>query len=232
MSGIPNGLFGVIARKNGGSTFVPTDVSGLVGWFKADAGVLEAASDPAEDGDSVVTWEDQSTSGLDQTVTNTIYRSSRSGMPALELTSATAHFTQTLPFTGTNHSLFMVLETTDQTFYLYGDGSGATDYVGRTNPSSTSAHTPGNQKNAGSLTYVDGTVLAAETRVALNDAIQAGQTNAIISSIDFKVGGLSPFEILGHTFSASGWIREVLFYDNAVGSTDQASIEAYLERWP
>ena len=44
-------------------SFTPKQISGLALWLKADAGVLEAASDPAEDGDNVWRWEDQSGNG-------------------------------------------------------------------------------------------------------------------------------------------------------------------------
>ena len=46
---------------------IPKSIPGLLLWLKGDAGVEEAASDPAENGDNVLNWLDQSGNNNDFT---------------------------------------------------------------------------------------------------------------------------------------------------------------------
>jgi hypothetical protein len=54
-----------VVTAAGGGGFSPSDLSNLVLWLKADAGVEEASADPAEDTDTVRFWRDQSGNGND-----------------------------------------------------------------------------------------------------------------------------------------------------------------------
>jgi hypothetical protein len=55
------GMVAVLLTGQAGAAFAPTDIADLQLWLRADAGVYEdAGTDPAEDGDPVVQWNDQS----------------------------------------------------------------------------------------------------------------------------------------------------------------------------
>jgi hypothetical protein len=69
---------------------IPKSITGLLLWLKGDAGVEEAASDPAENGDNVLNWLDQSGNNNDFTSNGAIapiYQGSISSLnskPAIE----------------------------------------------------------------------------------------------------------------------------------------------------
>lgn len=225
-----------IVQAVAGGGFSPDDVTGLVGWFDAENGVLEGVADPAEDGDAVVTWEDQSSSGNDLTVQNCTYRSSRSGLPALDLADSHLHFASASAITDSNVSIFVVIETADTQYMIAHETGNASSFLGVVQSGSGSAPQDGSTDNAGTEYYIDGTIVSPQTRTQLNTDIQAGGTNAIISCIDLDLsgwsGGFSPLSYTVSGFAFVGYVREILVYDNAVGSSDQADIESYLARWP
>ena len=76
---------------------IPKSVSGLLLWLKGDEGVEEANSDPAENGDNVLNWLDQSGNGHDFTSTGAIapiYQSSVSTInskPAIEFSGGSSN---------------------------------------------------------------------------------------------------------------------------------------------
>jgi hypothetical protein len=88
-------------REPGGIATIPTF------WFRADAGVEEAAGDPAEDGDGVSTWFDQSGNGYNGFQNNQTDRpsfsssSSINNNPVLTFNGSSSH----MPIAGLNYDL-------------------------------------------------------------------------------------------------------------------------------
>tara|TARA_R110000787_G_scaffold49676_1_gene119004 strand:+ start:2295 stop:3053 length:759 start_codon:yes stop_codon:yes gene_type:complete len=64
MTAIPNGLFGVIARKNAGGGG-PVDEANLTAWFKADGVVYNTGTTQATNGQTVDKWVDATGNGHD-----------------------------------------------------------------------------------------------------------------------------------------------------------------------
>ena len=56
---------GIEKRWKPFTTIQPDEIDNLKFWYKADVGVLDAGSDPCDDGEDVVTWKDQSGNGYD-----------------------------------------------------------------------------------------------------------------------------------------------------------------------
>lgn len=234
----PQGFHAAVAAKNagGGSSFSPTDVSGLVAWYTADAGILEAVSDPAEDGDAVAIIEDQSSSGNDITASNTTYRASRSGMPALDLADSENHWELASAIEDNGASIFVVVETSDTVWGVaHETGTGGTFLGVSQDGNSSSPHNAGTDL-AGTEYYVDGVQVSPQDRNTLYDDGQAAGTNFIISIIDVDLRdwstGMRLFSYTSSGLAFVGYVREVLIYDNAVSASDQSDIEDYLGRWP
>jgi len=88
-------------KEPGGIATIPTF------WFRADAGVEEAAGDPAEDGDGVSTWFDQSGNGFNGFQNNQTDRPSFSSSstinnnPVLSFNGSSSH----MPIAGLNYDL-------------------------------------------------------------------------------------------------------------------------------
>lgn len=122
---------------------IPKSVNGLLLWLKGDAGVEEAASDPAENGDNVSSWLDQSGNGFDFTSTgagNATFQSSVGSINSqaalefpggasnvrLEDTDAETQYLNGL----TGLSIFFVIESdvtsTDRGFWTTTTPSGST----------------------------------------------------------------------------------------------------------
>ena len=116
----------------------PSSLSGLHLWLKADAGVLEAASDPAEDGDNVWRWEDQSgqSNHANQTTVAdqpSYHTSVQNSLPVVRFASASTEFLDVAHAVALNYAnsgdtgraktYFVAMEYTTETGMVWSQGS-------------------------------------------------------------------------------------------------------------
>ena len=212
--------------------------SNLDFWIRADLDVEEAASDPAEDGDDVVNWLDQSTTANHTSQSSSsnrpVYRTNQINFnPALDfdeanndrLDIASSVYTSTnFNFTG-----FYVYDGDDTGFIIANNGGAGTRFYlnpGRstfgtnaifsTSPSSPSINT---------ATHSSGT-----TGSSLNGEVSVtGATGTWSStSASWKVGGYGNASDgnTGHHFD--GRLAEVALYSTTLSASQVRQVESYL----
>lgn len=214
--------------------FSPTDISGLVVWYKADADVLEAAADPCEDADPVAIWNDQSGNGYHANVYDSVYRANRNGAPAVEVqeTGPLTNIFPTVVVTDAAVTCFMVIESTDTRGMLVTEYDDFSTYVAAWRQSvSDSPH-----NNSGSPSYyTNNVVLSSPTQATLYDAFSVGAT--VVVTIEFNMSSYgNGFQFAGYkgvsSWPMSGYIREIILYNSTLSSGDRTSVYDYLAgRW-
>ena len=222
--------YAVLARKNAAPaapSFVPTDVGGLYGWWKADAGVLESDLSAAEDGEAVVAWEDQSGGGNDLTVTNATWVEATPSVTPTESDT----FLRTPALATGNSSVYIAHSSVDLKHILLGVPSGP--FTGAANDADGST-TVYNTDTSG--TYYSNLVSLAANRDALHDGWNIG-ASVVMSVVNFTEATSDySWGILEWTGQASwnygGDVYEILWYTNTVSLADHTNIVNYLEgRW-
>jgi hypothetical protein len=224
-----------------GAAFVPTDIAGLLAWYKADSLALndnDAVSSWADSGGSLGLAATQATSG-----NRPVYKTNiQNGLPVVRF-DGTDDYLQTATF-GSDQAQpttwFVVTKNTatDSTQRHVIDGSHATgtkrQAIGRRNSS-------GNKWFVWAATFLlngaDDTNWNIFTAI-LNGASSSHQVNAataangnagtqVLNGITIGANNVSPFSNCW-----TGDVGEVLLYSGSLSSGDQTSVRNYLNgRW-
>lgn len=237
-----------------GGGFSPPSQSGLIGWYKADAGVFsDLGSTAAINGDPVQQWNDQS--GTANHLINSAGSSTRptfntgrlNGLPGLAFAQANSQIIQTAAgasLGGTTLSVFMVIKASTPVanarvfeFKATADAndfSNATSVIAFYYPSTTSLKSfRAADKSAG--TVVNNTAMQIGTIFdGTNDTLYVsgtGQT-AVGSTGSFGATGVWGVTcISGGTEFFTGDVYEIIMY-NADATANAANINTYLlGRW-
>lgn len=235
----------------GGGGFSPLNLSGLIGWWKADAGVFsDAGVTPANNGDNVTQWNDQSgngnhlsTSGGSKPVYNT---NQLNGLPAITAIPAGTNFFRSSVVTlgGTTASVFMVAKVTvdignGRLFSINAAAGLDTDanaftvveetliLFGTYNNGfvGTVAPVSGSWNEIGSI--FDG----VNNTMYLNNVAgtPVGSTPTFAASVQLGVFGKSDG---GTGEGPEGQIAEVVYTSSPLGESDRSSLNTYfLGRW-
>lgn len=222
---------------------IPTDLSNLVLWLKADALALN-------DGDAVGTWTDSSGNGKDATQATSakkpVFKTAiRNGLPVIRF-DGVDDWLQTPNITwGTTVSIFVVCTTTStangDVVNIYSNAIGSV-YEMRVDGSSQIAFRPSDTGGGtceatkgitiltGSWFYCAGVRAAGSSTAYVNGS--AGSTN---SGCATQRSGDSPVSIgefsLGFQFFG-GDVAEIVIYNAALGTSDRQGIEDYLyNKW-
>ncbi len=224
---------GMVRRfgQGGAVTFTPTDVAGIVAWWKADTLVLN-------DTDPVVTWADSSGNGWHAGGANgVLYRTNQiNGLPAVSFDGsddsldATGLTANTKPV-----SIFAVVKPTDTSTrtIISGDGSGGLQL--RIDPKLTA------NKATVAAIGSSNTSLSAGTayRVALTYSGTGDWTFYLNGSADGTGTNDQTFSTptvrIGRNVNSEdmfGMIGEILIYNSVLSSTDRGSVDTYLSsKW-
>ena len=211
--------------------------TGMYVWLKAGAGVLNLSSNPASDGDPILTWDDQSGNGNNASVPYAspyFKASAQNNLPSIQLTGS-----------GNQGLLVSVNRTFPETQF----------YVCYDDPSDSGDRTvvDGNQNARRLLTqhtdksgYPNWSLYYSGTPVRNTWAPQG--TWSIVSVV--QNGALSTFRVNGNPVSCNlgnissnqlsigndggfvtglvGYISEAILYPKALAANDMASVERYL----
>jgi hypothetical protein len=240
------------AVRGGASQFDPKTVTGLVAWYKSDAGVLDASGNAiTADNTKVKTWQDQSGNGKDlvqATVGNQpTWRNAANGIngvPAVYFTGSSTNYMVSSSFDLSSYTVFFVQKISiDCIFYEHGNaatGNGQFSYTSQ-NPSMyvrKGAAVNGKDSTVG---WGSGNVLLQwNSRYAGTSLTHTMRKNGADQTLTVRNAGdpgtatttaaLTLGARAGFTAPATGFIAEVLFYNAALSSGDIANIEAYLKK--
>lgn len=224
----------------------PIPTTNLELWLAADRDVWEASNDPAENGDAVVEWRDQSGNGHHAVpssfsgATTPLYVTNQvNGHSALDFNAASARLTtdsQVLTGTG-DFSFFAVFRTSSLTTteqYLggnYGTGGGSTGiefYVHQLKPKLHLGSTLISPNTLAPNTWymVQMERVSGVVTIRINNVDQiTGVRAANIASTENWTIGAGP----NYASSTDGLIAEQLVYSQALDIAERNQVLAYLE---
>lgn len=232
------------------ATIQPDAISGLKGWYKADAGVFEdAGTDPAENNDPVQQWNDQSGNGFHFTQATLGFRpifktGIVNGKPVIRWDASGVQMSYA---TGSN------LVTSPGTIFLVGSITDAsadnTTFFDATADGTSPGHRAGIGKtvdNTFMVTNYDGNLDTATksgttatvsiiTRISdganLSIGVNDTRTSSLTSTASGNITGLSSTITYGVrwgiAFTACD-IAEVVFYDSVLSEFNRKGVEGYL----
>ncbi len=214
-------------------SFLPTDVSGLVGWYDANVGITKDGSD------KIINWADQSSAGndlVDVTLGPLWVASALNSLPTARWSADTQGLTTgayatnlTQPLTIFVVSIVNTIGASDQ--YLFDTDSSGVDrnYV------AVQDQTPHQRNLSGDI---DGALLVQVTTAQMNTFLLNGASSQTWTdgvsddtgnSGTADQGGLTLGTRFNATSNFAGDISEFLIYDaDVTGGADQTSIEDYL----
>lgn len=225
--------------NSGVAPFSPSSVSGLLAWWKSDAGVLNASDLPASNTDPIKTWQDQSGNArhLQQSTAGNrpAYNSSAFSAPVLEFDEVAADFlitTTTQPNDTPPYTIFLlwsprvgvnnaaIVFNTNQagvgSFFLEDTGTD-TFYLNAGASVLGAAYTPGSwayssliYNGASSKHYKDGALIGTGN---------PGTRNLAGFCLGAYITGGDPTHM---------YVRECLIFDSELSAGDLASIHSYL----
>lgn len=220
------GNIGLDKLPNASSAFSPANISGIQLWLKADSLSLN-------DNDLVTTWTDSSGNGNNATASNKpTYKTNQiNGLPAVQFIAL--DFMQTPSITMTNMSIFIVLKPGATAGYVMEfAGAGSSNAIisnftantlevfnsprismGATATTAFSQHTLTRDATNGTKTWRNGSAVTTDPSAVTPN------TGVITIGTD---GGA------GTTDQWSGYIAEIILYNNEVSSANRALIESYL----
>jgi hypothetical protein len=230
---------GLVAPFQGKAGFNPSSISGLLTWYKADAGLLDASNNPiTSDGTAVKTWQDQSGNSnhlVQSTSTKQpLYKvSQQNGLPGI-LFDGTDDFFTTTSRLSTVRTVFVIHKwtaTTGDFRPLIGDSIAFNFHGGA----------------AGGALFYDGAgANTLETRfVYLGTKYVNGVETAHSSVVRYTTYKLVAVTTTANTnfdqisFDRTdaprqfyGQMGEILAYDSALSATDRGKVETYLmSKW-
>ena len=221
-----------IAKKaDTGGGFSPPDIAGLVLWLDASQEVLEGTGpdDPAEPGDTVTMWRDQSGNNNDpDSLISATYQTTPDRVVLAGVRDQIKYNT-TNPIRPANATSFFVFKQTGGTSMMLLAGTGA-QTLGTAHQGSASASL---HASAGSPSYyTDGVLSTAVTRDDLWTEWATGNTTVVTAHNHVLQAWTS--ELLIHTyphlslFHLTGDSLEILIYDSNLSTDDRQTVETYL----
>jgi hypothetical protein len=222
------------------NTFSPADVSGLLSWWKADTGVLNASDATAANTDPVKTWQDQSGNArhLQQGTAGNrpIFNSSSFSQPVIEfdetgpdfLITTTTQPSDTPPFTvfilwaprvGVNNAaiVFNTNQAGVGAFFLEDTGTD-TFYLNSGSSVLGVAYTPGSWAYS-SLVYNGASSKHYKDGVQQGTTANPGARNLAGFCLGAYITGGDPTHM---------YVAECLIYNAELSAGDLASVHAYL----
>tara|TARA_A100001201_G_scaffold2475_1_gene6214 strand:- start:2429 stop:3142 length:714 start_codon:yes stop_codon:yes gene_type:complete len=216
----------------------PSNISDLKAWYKNDTDILEGASDPAENGDNVTQWSDQSGFNNHLTAPDNFwqYDSSTGGVVSEEASNDKLHLTTQLNFTGEFSMYIRVQFTTISSgatdLFFYDKDSSSTDFF-RIQSSSEIRGKINNSTKIGFTTTVEtgqfyniGVERNSSNRV---DVYVNGALQTQITTTGYHVGVLSgTLDIDAIGGSLDGIIKEIVISSSALSVSDRTNLQTYL----
>lgn len=249
----------VFASTAGGGGFTPGTLTGLIGWWKADAGVFnDAGTTPASNGNTVNQWNDQSGTGNHLSPPSgatgpTFNTGVLNGLPGLAYVSGSTNMLTKSSFSlgGTTASVFIVAKIASGAaasgrFIDFQKSTDNNDFGVSTSAiflyapttASVSGFRSGGGLSNGSVTNNTFTQLGSIYDGTNNTVYIGGTGQTPVANTDtfgasgfFNVGGF-----LNNTTTPSalldGSIVEIVVTNTALGGTDRASLKTYFtSRW-
>lgn len=221
------------------STFDPSSVSGLLSWWKSDAGVLDAGGATPDNAEAIATWQDQSGNArhLQQGTAGNrpLYNSLTFSVPVLEFDEVTADFlittttqpSDTPPFTifllwaprvGVNNAaiVFNTNQAGVGAFFLEDTGTD-TFYLNAGSSVAGAAYTPGTWAYS-SLVYNGASSKHFKDGVSVGTG-NPGARNLAGFCLGAYITGGDPTHM---------YVRECLIYNSEITGTDLTNIHTYL----
>lgn len=206
----------------GVAEFVPTDITGLVWWLKADSGTyLDAAkTQPAtSNNDSVYTWDDQSSANMDAVQATASARpllilNAQNGLPVLRFTSAASKYLATALQRDalSNITVYLVVKGANTT-------SGYAVSFGNSGNAVIHDYTATKWEWYSSPRTVIGT-----TSTSIYQGVSTALGSTILGTWKINTDGAANF--------SSEDIGEVLVYNSALAVEDDTKVKNYLvARW-
>jgi hypothetical protein len=232
------GNLGPLGMKRG-TAFSPSSITGLLRWWKADAGTYQSAGGAAAtaDGDAVGQWQDQS-SNLDHatqaTANNkpTLKLNILNGLPALRFVSDD-FLTHTYANPSSVVTIFAVARVTvADTFQgiLSTGSAGAHMWANLDTPDKWGVFTGAVQVNS-SYDLATARAVALVLRTNTDYDLITGGTVENKTTGNPRYGTASRIGDIAN-FRLTGDIHELLIYDTALSSTNRNLVGAYLAaRW-
>ena len=240
------------AVRGGAAQFDPKTVTGLVAWYKSDAGVLDASGNVITvDNTKVRTWQDQSGNGkhlVQATVGNQpAWRNAANGIngvPAVFFTGASTNYLVSSTFDLSSYTVFFVQKlSTDSIFYEHGNAATGNGQFAYTSQNASLYVRKGALVNGKDSTvgWGSGNVLLQwNGRYAGTSVTHTMRKNGIDQTLTVRNAGdpgtatTTAALTLGARASAAapatGFIAEALFYNAALAAGDITNIEAYLKK--
>ncbi len=207
--------------------FSPTDLSGLLGWWKADSLALS-------DTDPVTTWADSSGNGNNAGGANgVLYRTNQiNGLPAVFFDGSDDSLdVSTLTATTKPVSIFAVVKPADTSTRTVVSCDAAGGLQLRIDPKLTANKATVAAIGSSNTSLSGGTAY----RVALTYSATGAYTFYLNGTADGSGTNDQTFSAsivrIGRNINSepmSGLIAELLIYDSVLSSTDRASVESYL----
>jgi hypothetical protein len=222
------------------NTFTPSNITGLLAWWKSDAGVLNASDATAANTDPVKTWQDQSgnarhlqqgTAGNRPTLNTTAFNS-----PVIDFNEALGHFlitTTTQPADTAPYTIFLtwapkvgvnnasIVFNTNQagvgSFFLEDTGTD-TFYLNAGSSVLGVTYTPGSWAYS-SLVYNGASSKHYKDGVQQGTTANPGARNLAGFCLGAYITGGDPTHM---------YVAECLIYNAELSAGDLASVHAYL----
>lgn len=264
---VPAGLIGgpyqIVGATTGGGGggFTPASLTGLIGWYKSDAGVyVDAGSTLAANGQTVQQWNDQSGTGnhLTQAASGNrpVYTTGLlNGLPGLVFVDINSQWLaqQAIALGGKTASVFMVVKTpptagSADRFASF-TATGTSDdfsagpsavFLYQSSATNVSAYRNGGMSNgtivANTFMQLGSIYDTLQNTVYISGAAQSPVNNGdtFAATGAFTLGAYTaspPGSVTGSNF-LTGTICEVVLANTALGSTDRASLNSYFtSKW-
>lgn len=220
------------------SSFSPTDISGLIGWWKADAGCYVSGTTPAVNNDTITTWADQSGNGNDFTQSTSGKRPTfKTGIVgSLPVVRCGAHAMTSVTNLPASHTIIFVERVTAN--------SGGIRTLGVTNDFNfvlSGSRSDGFSAYANALisgSYTTATAMCVNVlrgQSGSNYAYFTNGTNNTTGSVS-TISGLGALTIGfdGRSEYPQCDICEILVYNSSLSDSNRSSVESYLRsssRW-
>lgn len=208
-----------------GAAFSPTDIDSLEIWLDASVGVEEAASDSAEDGDTVAGWLDQSGNNNDPSVYSATFRTSPSRVEFAD-SYGRLDWGATSPAGSSAATVFVVLDSVDTIGAWFTSSTLSYTFPYVQSGSSFS----GNGGNVGTPSfYSSGVLVSPTTRGNFYTQYHTGNVElATVTNLDLSTWTNFNFRSPEWQWKWYGDIYEIIAYSANLSSEDRGLVENYL----